>query len=242
MSLHMICVYNFPMEVSIMKKLPYFFLLISLMIVSFGGQTMSQDDNPRTIKLPEPVKQSDMSIEECLAARRSVREYGDRALSVDEVSQLLWAAQGITADWGARTAPSAGGLFPIRLFVAVRDVDGIDPGSWEYLPREHSVRLVKPGDITADLCAAALDQECVAHGQIVLIISAIPSITEAKYGDRSMRYIDTEVGAVCENIYLQCEALDLGTVSVGAFYDDEIAEIVGTDNAVRLIMPVGPNR
>ena len=224
-----------------MKKLLHFCLIIPLMLVSFGGQTMAQSDNPLTIKLPDPVKQSDISLEECLAARRSVREYGDRALTIDEVSQLLWAAQGITADWGARTAPSAGGLFPIRMFVAVRDVDGIDAGSWEYLPGEHSIRLVKSGDIADDLCAAALDQECVAHGQIVLIISAIPSITEAKYGDRSMRYIDTEVGAVCENIYLQCESLDLGTVSVGAFYEAEIAEIVGTDNAVRLIMPVGPN-
>ena len=224
-----------------MKKLPHLFLIISLTIAFFGGQTMAQSDTPMTIKLPDPVKQSEVSLEECLAARRSVREYGDRPLTIDEVSQLLWAAQGITADWGARTAPSAGGLFPIRVFVAVRDVDGIDPGSWEYLPREHSIRFVKSGDIADDLCAAALDQECVAHGQIVLIISAIPSITEAKYGDRSMRYIDTEVGAVCENIYLQCESLDLATVSVGAFYDAEIAEIIGTDNSVRLIMPVGPN-
>jgi len=232
--------YNFPQKESVMKGNPVFLLLTLILMSLYGGATMAQPEGPEIIQLPDPILESDLSFEEILAARRSVREYGDRSLTIDEISQLSWAAQGITADWGARTAPSAGGLFPVRIFIIARDIDGITDGSWEYDPHDHSLTSVKTGDLSAELQSAALDQESIGNGQAVIAITAIPSIIEARYGDRSMRYIDTETGAVCQNIYLMCENLDLGTVAVGAFHDEQVAEIIGTTNDVRLLMPIGP--
>jgi SagB-type dehydrogenase family enzyme len=158
---------------------------------------------------------------------------------MDEISQLLWAGQGITSDWGGRTAPSAGALYPIRLYLVVGAVDGLEPGVYLYEPSGHSLREVICGDIRRDLKSAALDQEPVGNAPVSIVITAIPSITEAKYGDRSMRYIDNEAGCVAENIYLECESLGLGTVTIGAFYDDDVAALLGSEVSPRLIMPVG---
>ena len=198
----------------------------------------AQEALPAT-SLPEPQLEGDMSLEECLAVRRSLRSYDDRPLTMDEISQVLWAAQGITVDWGARTAPSAGGLFPLKLFLFTGDVEGLDAGVYYYDPNTHALGLVAEGDFLTELSSAALDQASVATAPAVLVITAIPSITEAKYGDRSMRYIDTETGAVCQNVYLQCEALGLGAVAVGAFHDDRVAELTQNEVEPRLIMPFG---
>jgi SagB-type dehydrogenase family enzyme len=206
-----------------------------------GGTAMSQSETGDTvIKLPEPSLEGTLSVEECLSSRRSVRSYGARALTLDEASQLLWAAQGITADWGGRTTPSAGALYPLFIYVVVRNVEGLRQGSWEYDPKEHSLRLVKEGDLLGRLADAALGQACVRDARAALVITAVPEITEARYGDRSMRYIDQEVGCVCQSVYLECESLGLGTVAIGAFYDDDVSAVIGTDALSRLIMPLGP--
>lgn len=219
-------------------------LLVFVLITIFqGGLAMAEENGDvsvgDTIELPDPVFESEISLEETLVSRRSVRSYEDRPLNLDVVSQLLWAAQGITADWGARTAPSAGGLFPMVIYMVVTDVEGLAPGVWEYNPTDHTITLVKEGELRDDLMEAGLGQDAIGNAPATIILSAIPSITEIKYGDRTMRYIDTEVGAICQNIYLQCEVLGLGTVAIGAFYDDQVAEVVGTSASVRLIMPVG---
>ena len=193
----------------------------------------------QAMRLPEPSLKGSKSIEECLASRRSVREYSDRALTIKEVSQLLWAAQGITADWGGRTAPSAGALYPLKIYLVVGKVEGLETGVWVYEPKGHSISKVSSGDKREALMASALGQEPIGDAPLSIVIAAIPEITMAKYGARSMRYIDNEVGCVCQNIYLQCESLGLGTVAIGAFDDDSVAEIVGTQAEVRLIMPVG---
>jgi SagB-type dehydrogenase family enzyme len=222
------------------------FFIMALAITISGGQAMADDENSETtdsgcviVELPDPVLDSDFSLEETLLSRRSVRSYSDLPLNLEVVSQLLWAAQGITADWGGRTAPSAGALYPIVIYLVAGDIEGLDPGVWEYDPASHSISLIREGDLRIELMGAALAQAPIGDAPATLILSAIPSITEAKYGDRSMRYIDTEVGAICQNVYLQCESLGLGTVAIGAFEDDFVAETVGTSASVRLIMPVG---
>ncbi|MCX6645863.1 MAG: SagB/ThcOx family dehydrogenase [bacterium] len=225
-----------------------FFILfvMALAVIISGGHAMADDENSETtdsgcviVELPDPVLDSDFSLEETLLSRRSVRSYDDRPLNLEIVSQLLWAAQGITTDWGGRTAPSAGALYPMVIYLVAGDVEGLDPGVWEYDPVSHSISLIREGDLRLELMGAALGQGPVGDAPATLILSAIPSITEVKYGDRSMRYIDTEVGAICQNVYLQCETLGLGTVAMGAFDDDLVAETVGTSASVRLIMPVG---
>jgi SagB-type dehydrogenase family enzyme len=211
-------------------------------ILTLGGPIMSYADPAQpleTIQLPDPSLDSPNSIEAMLAGRRSVRQYSDRALTLDEISQILWAGQGITNDRGFRTTPSAGALYPLSLYLVVENVDGLTDGVWEYNPEEHSVGLVVEGTLLADLSAAALDQSAVTDAAAVLVIAAWPEITRARYGDRTMRYVDQEVGCVCQSVYLQCESLGLGTVAMGAFYDDDVADILTTDASPRLLMPIG---
>jgi SagB-type dehydrogenase family enzyme len=127
----------------------------------------------------------------------------------------------------------------MRLYLVAGAVDGLEPGVYLYEPSNHSLSQVKQGDIRLDLKTAAVNQEPIGNAPASIIIAAIPSITEAKYGDRSMRYIDNEAGCIAQNIYLQCEPLALGTVTIGAFYDDAVARLLGAEVSPRLIMPVG---
>jgi len=213
--------------------------LISAFILSLGGTTMSLADPDESIQLPDPSLESQNSIEEMLASRRSVRDYADRALTLDEISQVLWAAQGITNERGFRTAPSAGALYPLVLNLVVENVEGLTDGVWEYSPEGHTISLVIEGTLLGDLSEAALGQSPVSDASAVLVITAIPEITRARYGDRTMRYVDQEVGCVCQSVYLQCESLGLGTVAIGAFYDDDVAGIINTNAEPRLLMPIG---
>jgi len=211
--------------------------LYLIILAATGGSLMAQDAN--TLQLPEPDLAGEVTLEQCLGERRSHREFSGNPLTLEQLSQVLWAAQGITADWGARTAPSAGGLFPLVLYVAVEGIEGIDNGVWMYDPETHSLTMSVEGDLLGDIAEAAVSQMWMADASAILVITAIPAITEARYADRSMRYIDNEVGGVCQNVYLQCEALSLGTCAVGAMYDDQVATIVSTEASVRLLMPIG---
>lgn len=215
--------------------------MLAMFALSPRQRIAAQEDTglEGAILLPRPELDGSLSLEKCLAARRSIRQYSARTLTLGEVAQLLWAGQGKTSDWGGRTAPSAGALYPMRLYLVAGAVDGLEPGVYLYEPSEHSLLRVKQGDIRLDLKTAAVSQEPIGNAPASIIIAAIPSITEAKYGDRSMRYIDNEAGCIAQNIYLQCEPLALGTVTIGAFYDDAVAGLLGAEVSPRLIMPVG---
>lgn len=193
------------------------------------------------IPLPAPRMVSETSVEAALAQRRSIRDYSDENLTVGEVSQLLWAAQGITAPWGGRTAPSAGALYPLELYLAVGAVNGVAAGVYRYWPEEHELEKVKEGDTRAALAAAALGQECVKDAAIDLVIVGVYHRTTARYGDRGIQYVHLEAGHAAQNVYLQAEALGLGTVALGAFHDDEVARVLGLEeeSTPLYIMPVG---
>lgn len=195
-----------------------------------------------TVALPKPRLTGKLSVEQALAQRRSVRKYGARALTMQEVSQLLWAAQGITASWGGRTAPSAGALYPLELYLAAGNVKGLARGLYHYAPAESALRLVRGGDARQALFKACLRQGCVRDAPVVLIIACVESRTARKYGGRATRYVDIEVGAVCQSVHLQCESLGLGTVAVGAFHDRAVSRVMGEKPAPRLLMPIGPRR
>lgn len=196
---------------------------------------------PVRLKLPDPRLKSGVSLEETLHGRRSVREYADEALTLEEVSQLLWAAQGITAAWGGRTAPSAGGLYPLELYVAAGNVKELGAGVYKYNPEGHELTKVRDGDVRAQLAEAALGQRCVKEGAIDIVIAAVYQRTTKKYGDRGVRYVHMEAGHAAQNIYLQAAALNLGMVTVGAFYDEEVKTIVGMpeNEAPLYVIPVG---
>ena len=193
------------------------------------------------IVLPEPLDSGEISVEEALLERRSIRNYKDEALTLAEISQLLWAAQGITDPGGYRTAPSAGALYPLEVYVVTGNVEGLQAGIYKYRPQGHELEKVAGGDVRAELCAAALDQEFIEDGAAVLVFAAVYERTTRKYGERGVRYVHMEVGHAAQNVYLQAGSLGLGTVVVGAFDDDGVEKLVQMEDDERAvcIMPVG---
>lgn len=174
------------------------------------------------VKLPSAHPLSTMTLDEALASRRSVRDLAPETLSTEIVGRLLWAAQGVTSPEGYRTAPSAGALYPLELYVATPS------GAFHYLPDTHELVPVRDRDLRADLRAAALDQEPVGDAGVVIVIAADPSRTAAKYGvDRGERYVLLEAGHAAQNVLLEAVALGLGAVPIGAFDDAAIARVVG---------------
>jgi SagB-type dehydrogenase family enzyme len=182
-----------------------------------------------------------MSLEEALFKRRSVREYSSVPLRLEEVSQLLWAAQGITSEVGGRTAPSAGGLYPLTVYLAAGGVVDLAPGVYRYVPDRQELSTVKGGDVRDEMSEASLDQPWVKSCACSLVLSANYEITSAKYGDRGTRYVQLEAGHVAQNICLQAITLNLGAVTVGAFNDARIKESLGIpDNESPIyIIPIG---
>lgn len=199
------------------------------------------------IELPAPRLTGPVSVEEALLRRRSVRDFADAPLTAAELSQLLWAAQGITGSEGERTAPSAGALYPLEIYAAVGAVEGIPAGVYRYRPRGHRLARARSGataDVRPALSAAAVGQESVAEAAVAIVIAAVYERTSVKYGDRAKRYVHMEVGHAAQNVSLACEALGLGTVVVGAFEDAKVREVLGMDAGERplAILPVGRRR
>ena len=182
-----------------------------------------------------------MSVEEALSRRRSVREYSGGALQVGEVSQLLWAAQGVTSASGGRTAPSAGGLHPLEVLLVVGEVGGLAPGVYRYLPAEHALARSVDGDVRVQLADAALGQDPVRTAVASIVIAGVYSRTTGKYGDRGVRFVDMEAGHAAQNVCLQAAASGLGTVTIGALTEDRARAVLGLSahETPLYVLPVG---
>jgi len=193
------------------------------------------------IKLPAPRYDSNVSIEKALLKRRSVRDYKDKPLKLAEVSQLLWAAQGITGTYGLRTAPSAGALYPLEAYIVAGNVNDLPDGIYRYKPHVHELEMVTKGDKRKELCNAALGQPSVRDAALVIIFSAVYERTTVKYGERGIRYVHMEAGHAAQNVFLQAVALNLGTLVIGAFYDDVVKKVMNMAGGEQplYIMPVG---
>lgn len=193
------------------------------------------------IELPQPKLKGEVSVEEAIERRRSVRSFSSQPIEKEMLSQILWAAQGITGRlWGhkLRAAPSAGALYPMELIVV--DTAGV----FHYRPGRHSLKELMKGDFREGLCGASLWQDFIEEAPASLVITAVFERVRAKYGRRGTRYTYAEAGHVSQNIYLQCEALGLSTVTVGAFHDEEVQEVLGLpgDFWPIYIMPIGYRR
>lgn len=191
---------------------------------------------PAASPLPAPSTVGTVSLEEVLAARRSVREYSSAELSPAELGQLLWAAQGITEVAGrGRTAPSAGGTYPLEVYAVTRG------GLFRYVPEEHALEVLGAEDLRPALAAAAGGQEWVAEAALVVVVVGVAERTAARYGERAERYVALEAGHAAQNLLLQAVALGLGAVPVGAFADDAVRQVVGIaeDWAPLYLIPVG---
>ena len=193
------------------------------------------------IKLLEPRPDSPTSVEAALRRRRSVREFKKEALTLAEVSQLLWATQGLTDPEGMRTAPSAGALYPLEVLLVVGKEGVLPAGLYRYRPQGHELISFVEGDKRARLAAAALDQDWLTGAPVTIVIAAVYERTARKYGQRAERYVHMEVGHAAQNVHLQAITLDLGTVVVGAFDDAEVKRLLTlADNEEPLcLMPVG---
>lgn len=215
--------------------------LFTILMLSCVGLVMGKHPGGE-IALPPPQLKGRLSVEEALHRRRSVRDYAKEGLSIPEVSQLLWAAQGITQRGeGLRTAPSAGAAYPLEVYLVAGDVRGLPAGIYRYLPARHALIRKAEGDVRAKLRDASLGQQCVKDAPATLVITAVYARTAARYGGRAERYVDIEVGHAGENVYLQAETLGLGTVAVGAFSDAEVKRVLGLkdEEAPLYLLPVG---
>lgn len=211
-----------------MKKInisSYHIFLIGLLLTTNfycqgKGEETSMED---IIQLPTPTYESNTSVEEALLNRRSVRDYKTESLSLTEVSQILWAAQGITdKEDGHRAAPSAGALYPLEVYLVAANVKDLNPGIYKYSPQDHTLQKISEGDKRSEISDASLKQESITSASAIVVITAIYERTSVKYGKRTERYVNMEVGHVGQNIYLQAVSLGLGTVMIGAFSDDEL--------------------
>lgn len=204
---------------------------------------MNEQQGARTVTLPEPRREGELSVEAALEARHSVREFSGESMTLAQVGQLLWAAQGMTGG-GRRAAPSAGALYPLEVYLLAGDVDGLAAGLYRYRPRGHELVQTSGDDVRPALVSAALDQDWFEGAPAVMVIAAVVSRTAVKYGDRAARYVHMEVGAVAENVYLQAAALGLGTTYVGAFDDARVRQVLSLsqDESPFAILPVGRPR
>ena len=212
-----------------------FFLAVVLLEVKTGCAS---------ILLPKPSFDGKVSVEKALKGRRTVRDFKEKGLSLNHLSQLLWAGQGITDSLeGKRTAPSGGALYPLDIYVLIGEngVEKMEGGVYQYLPKEHSILLVSKGDRRREIALASLSQMWMARAPAVFIITAEYRRITGKYGERGIRYALIEVGHVGQNLFLQAEALGLGAGIVGAFKDSEVSTIAGlpSKHEPLLIMPVG---
>ena len=197
-----------------------------------------------TIALPPAGAAGPISLEAAIQARRTVRRFIPSALKLDQLGQLLWAAQGITDSYGKRRAvPSGGALYPLDCYVVVgkEGVIGLEPGAYLYRPGKHAIESMARGERRPQIAEAALGQAWIAQAPVLFVITAEYRRITVKYGERGVRYALIEAGSVAQNLFLQAEALGLGAGIVGAFEDEEVARLTGAASGHEplLIMPVG---
>jgi SagB-type dehydrogenase family enzyme len=207
-------------------------LALGALLLAACGDACARDD---TVTLPRADRTGKVTLERALAGRRSVRAFQATALTRAEIGQLLWAAQGVTGK-RYRTAPSAGALYPLELYVATAR------GVSRYEPASHRLRRVRDGDVRPAIHAAALNQAAVKSAPALFVVTAVYARTARKYGSqRSPRYVHMEAGHAAQNLLLQATALGLGAVPVGAFSDAGVREALGApvEHAPLYVIPVG---
>lgn len=214
---------------------------LPILLIAFGLAWCTQGHADRgdepTVKLPTAKRTGRVSLEEALARRRSVRDFAGTALSDAELSQLLWAAQGITQrSLGLRTAPSAGALYPLEVFLSTQ------AGVFQYEPETHQLHQLNSTDVRNALFKAALRQESVRDAPAVFAIVGVYERTAKKYGStRARRYVHIEAGHAAQNLLLQAVTMDLAAVPIGAFEDDKVKRVLALPRTHEplYLVPVG---
>ena len=204
-----------------------------------GPQRLKNYPDAERIELPEPDLSQPADLWQCLARRRSERDTTPEPLSLDELSKLLWSAQGVTARSGMylfRTAPSAGALYPFETYLYVDKVDGVPQGLYHFNVQDFALECLQEGNFNAELTAANLGQPVVRRAAVVFIWTAMMLRCMTKYRERAVRYIPMDLGHVCQNVQLAAAAMGFGSCPIGAFYDDDINELLGVDGEEETVL------
>jgi SagB-type dehydrogenase family enzyme len=212
-------------------KLPNHFLDWSKMPPQFKSYPQAE-----RVRLPQPRLDEGPGIWYVMKRRQSVRAYTREFLSIEELSQLLWATQGVRetirgpyTEFRLRTAPSAGGLYPIETYINVNRVENLENGIYHYVIGDHQLELIRKGDFSGEVQAGALDQKIAQQAAVVFIWSAVFQRSKWKYLQRAYRYIFLDAGHIAQNLALAAEALNCGSCQIGAIYDDEMNSLLGLD-------------
>ena len=191
------------------------------------------------LQLPEPDLSHPANLWQCLATRRCKRNTTHNPLSLQELSKIMWAAQGVTARAGTyllRTAPSAGALYPFETYLYIDKVKEVPQGIYHFNVADFALECLQKGDFNRAVTAACLGQPVVRRAAVVIIWTAMMLRCMVKYRERSVRYIPMDLGHVCQNVQLAATAMDLGSCPIGAFYDDDINELLGVDGEEETVL------
>lgn len=201
-------------------------------------------ESGQVIKLPPPILKGQVSLEEALTARRSIRQYADAPLTLEQVSQILWAAQGVTSPDGKRTAPSAIAIYPLQVYLIAGKVDNLASGLYKYNPNGHELSKLKDGDLRADLSTASMSQASIRGAAVNIIITGDMAKMVKKAGEGSEKWVYIEAGHAAQNLCLEATALNLGTVTVGGIKPDILRQALGipAEEAPIYILPVGKKK
>ena len=185
--------------------------------------------------LPKPKLKSDISLEEAIYKRRSVRNYSSRELTLEQISQLLWACQGITDSKPLRAAPSAGALYPLEAYLLKND------GLYKYLPQGHKIKTISDENLKEKIMQASWKQAFIKKAPIGIVICAVYERVSSSYGEAGIKYTDIEIGHAAENLRLQAVSLGLSSCPVGAFDKEKVAKILNLpkEEIPVYIIPVG---
>lgn len=205
-------------------------ILISLVLsFLFGGEM--------AIKLPD-ISFSKSSLDEAIYNRKSVRSYTDKSLSVEVLSKFLWASYGKN-NWGKKVVPSAGAIYPIRIYIVIGNVKDLEQGIYHYDDKSHSIRLLKRGDFRKTISMISYNQVFISKSSFIIVITANFDKIVSRYGERGYRYTYMEAGHIGQNIHLLASSMNLGTVMVGAFKEEDIKKLLECSEDVLYICPVG---
>lgn len=219
----------------------FFLLVLGSALVLGYFSTPSRAGVEDSVSLPEVTAGEEDSLSYLLFQRSSVRQFGDEEIGLEEVTRVAFSAQGITRQGRFRTVPSAGATYPIEVYVAVGEVQGLEEGIYRYRPHYHDLVLVREGDKRRELARAALGQYWIDEAQTVFVLGAVYERVTDRYGPRGERYAHIEVGCSAQSMSLKAAELGMGTTLVGAFHDDQVRNIIGDDRDLSplLVMPVG---
>jgi len=215
-----------------------------ILFLAFVPLILGVQVSDAAIALPKPSLDGKVSVEKAIQRRRTIRDFRDTPLSIQQLAQLLWAAQGITDQkYGKRTAPSGGARYPLDIYIIAgkKEVEGLEEGVYHYVPENHSISSMNKKDLRREVGSASLGQMWMAGAPVIFVITTENGRITGRYGDRGIRYAQIEAGHVGQNLFLQAEALGLGAGIVGAFNDEQVVQVMGlpSQHEPLLILPVG---